>query len=152
MSDLEFAALGCGATCIRWGATLPSNHAQQSRGIRVRVTANRNQSQRRDGKQTTSRELARDPMAAAGSDSANDAQWANPDNWNGSIYFAKADTRVMVPKQPSMFSRGWTVNLGHPTTETCLIVGLVAIPLIIVAAESGLLKKAFKAGGRLLGR
>ncbi len=95
---------------------------------------------------------ARTAMAASGSASANDAHWANPDNWNGSLYFCKADTRVLVPKQPSMVSYGWTLNLGNPTTETCLIVGIVAVPVVILAAERGLFGKAFNAAAKWLRR
>jgi len=45
----------------------------------------------------------------------NQAEWDNPRNWGGTkwltVYFAKDDTRIWVPKAPP--AKGKTVNLAH---------------------------------------
>ena len=47
-------------------------------------------------------------------------------SWNGSLYFSKADARLLVPKRTPWL--GWTINLGHPHAEPAL-VGLILLPL-----------------------
>ena len=83
-------------------------------------------------------------MAAAAAtsevDARNDAEWKNPDNWNGSLYFSKTDSRWLVPKQAQWM--GWTFNLGNPYGEVALVGALVAVPLIVVAKERGYFQKA----------
>jgi len=82
---------------------------------------------------------------------SNDALWSSDDNWNGSFYFAKADTRVLVPKRPSNISWGWTLNLGHPTTEAAVIVGILVVPIVAVAVERGWVRSAMDSAKSALG-
>jgi uncharacterized membrane protein len=51
--------------------------------------------------------------------------------WNGGLYFAKADARLLVPKRNPWL--GWTLNLGHPLAEPALLAALV-LPVLLVGA------------------
>lgn len=68
----------------------------------------------------------------------NEAEWSDPDNWSGGLYFSKKDSRVWVPKQ--IRSLGWTINLGQKKGAACLmwtfigaIVFVVPMNVLVVA-------------------
>ncbi len=53
-----------------------------------------------------------------------EALWKSPENWKfGSIYYCKADPRVIVPKRVKWM--GWTLNFARPTAIPTLL-GLIA--------------------------
>ena len=74
------------------------------------------------------------PSAA---DAANEAAWRDARNWRWpGIYVARADSRVLVPKQPWDFAGrqwflGWTINFAKPESGP-LLVALVAAPLVLL--------------------
>jgi hypothetical protein len=70
----------------------------------------------------------------------NDAEWQNPDNWNGCgipyrVYFSKKDSRLWV----GMWRNSWlspnTINLGHPWGPT--VFGVIMAVSMCVAAAVG---------------
>jgi uncharacterized membrane protein len=62
--------------------------------------------------------------------------WNNPNNWSRrtlfGLYFAKNDSRLLVPKAIPML--GWTLNLGHPAGAAMFIM-LIAIAGAAVGAS-----------------
>ena len=61
----------------------------------------------------------------------NQAEWSNPANWSGWIYFSKKDSRLWVPKRiPAL---GWTINLGHRHGPHWLMGTFGGIILLIIA-------------------
>jgi uncharacterized membrane protein len=63
-------------------------------------------------------------------DDLNEAEWSNPENWSGGLYFSKKDSRVWVPKQ--IRSMGWTINLGQKQGAACLMWTFIALILVSV--------------------
>ncbi len=63
-----------------------------------------------------------------------EALWKSPENWKwGSIYFCKADPRVIVPKRQKWM--GWTINFARASAFPTLIglIAFISIPLAWLA-------------------
>ncbi|HEX3627908.1 MAG TPA: hypothetical protein VH280_21065 [Verrucomicrobiae bacterium] len=65
-------------------------------------------------------------------DEINEAEWNNPDNWSGYLYFSKKDNRVWVPKQ--IGGAGLTINIGQKKGAAYMTWTFVAAIIIVVAA------------------
>ena len=63
-----------------------------------------------------------------------EALWKSPENWKaGSIYYCKADPRVIVPKRQKWM--GWTINFARASAFPTLIglVAFISLPLVWLA-------------------
>jgi uncharacterized membrane protein len=60
----------------------------------------------------------------------NKAEWSNPENWSGGLYFSKRDSRTWVPKPiPWM---GWTLNLATRAGACWMLGFLIGLPVLII--------------------
>lgn len=66
-------------------------------------------------------------------DETNEAEWSNPDNWSGGLYFSKKDSRVLVPKQ--IRSLGWTINLGQKKGAALMMWTFIGGIIIVVLSN-----------------
>ena len=66
-------------------------------------------------------------------DEINEAEWNNPDNWSGGLYFSKKDSRVWVPKP--IRSMGWTINLGQKKGAATMMWTFIGGIIIVVLAN-----------------
>jgi len=63
--------------------------------------------------------------------------WKDPHNRKWSIYYCKADPRVIVPRHIKWM--GWTINFARPSAIPVLlcILALLVVPANVVRASGG---------------